>query len=67
MGYWGCAAGWGHIFMTGLTIVGSTFKTFSIELLERGHTFQDLKIKNHFPKSDEDGACNWPQNRPEID
>ena len=20
--YWGCVAGWGHIFMTGLTIMG---------------------------------------------
>ena len=31
----GCAAGWGHIFTTGLTIMGS----FLIELLEWGRTF----------------------------
>ena len=24
-GYWGCAAGWGHIFTTGLTIIGLHF------------------------------------------
>ena len=23
--YWGCAAGWGHIFPTGLTIMGLHF------------------------------------------
>ena len=25
IGYWGCAAGWGSIFMTGLTIMGCIF------------------------------------------
>ena len=30
-GKWGCAAGWGRIFTTGVTIMGSKF---SIELLE---------------------------------
>ena len=24
--YWGCAAGWGHIFTTGLTIMGLHFQ-----------------------------------------
>ena len=35
-GYWGCAAGWGRIFTTRLTIMGVTFL---VELLEWGHTF----------------------------
>ena len=39
MGYWGCAAGWGRIFMARLTIMGSPFQAFSIELLEWCHTF----------------------------
>ena len=30
----GCASGWGRIFTTGLTIMGSPFQAFSIELLE---------------------------------
>ena len=34
-GYWECAAGWGCIFMTGLT----NGVAFSIELLEWGCTF----------------------------
>ena len=34
---WGCAAGWGRIFTTGLTIMG-----FSIELLEWGSTFSEF-------------------------
>ena len=42
MGYWGCASGCGHIFATGLTIVGSPFQTFSVELLEWGYTFSGL-------------------------
>ena len=33
--YWGCAAGWGHIFTTGLTIMGF----FKVELLEWGRKF----------------------------
>ena len=42
MGYWGCAAGWGRIFTTRLTIIGSPFQAFSIELLEWGRTFSGL-------------------------
>ena len=42
MGYWGCAAGWGRIFTTRLTIMGSPFQAFSIELLEWGRTFSGL-------------------------
>ena len=42
MGYWGCAAGWGRIFTTRLTITGSPFQAFSIELLEWGSTFSGL-------------------------
>ena len=38
-GYWGCAAGWGCIFTTGLTIMGVAF---SMELLEWGRTFSDF-------------------------
>ena len=34
-GYWGCAAGWGRIFTTGLTIM---------ELLEWGRTFSGKKV-----------------------
>ena len=30
MCYWGCVAGWGHIFTTQLTITGSPFQAFSI-------------------------------------
>ena len=42
MGYWGCAAGRGRIFTTRLTITGSLFQVFSIELLEWGRTFSEL-------------------------
>ena len=42
MGYWGCAAVWGHIFTTRLTIMESPFQAFSIELLEWGRTFSGL-------------------------
>ena len=42
MGYWGCAAGWGRIFTTQLTIMWSPFQAFSIELLEWGRTFSGL-------------------------
>ena len=31
MGYWGCAAGWGCIFTSPLTIMGSSFQAFTIE------------------------------------
>ena len=41
-GYWGCVAGWGRIFTTRLTIMGSPFQAFSIELLEWGRTFTGL-------------------------
>ena len=34
MGYRGCAAGWGRIFTTRLTIMESPFQAFSIELIE---------------------------------
>ena len=39
LGYWGCAAGWGRIFTTGLTIMGVAF---SMELLEWCRTFSDF-------------------------
>ena len=42
LGYWGCAAGWGRIFTTRLTIMGSYFQAFSIECLEWGRTFWGL-------------------------
>ena len=45
MGYWGCAAGWGPIFITQLTIMGSFFEAFSIELLEWGPLFQEFESK----------------------
>ena len=46
MGYWGCAAGWGHIFTTRLTIMGSPIQAFSIELLEWGVAlFRDFESK----------------------
>ena len=35
----GCAGGWGRIFTTGLTMMGSHF---SIELLEWGRAFSDF-------------------------
>ena len=38
-GEWGCAAGWGHIFTTGVTIMGLQF---SIKLLVWGRTFSDF-------------------------
>ena len=41
-GYYGCAAGWGRIFMTLLTTMGLSFQTFSIELLGWGRTFLGL-------------------------
>ena len=34
--YWGCAAGWGRIFTTGLTIIGFTIL---VELLKWGRKF----------------------------
>ena len=43
MSYWGCAAGWGRIFTTRLTIMASSFQAFSIELLEWG--FRDFESK----------------------
>ena len=42
MGYWGCAAEWGHIFTIELTVIGSPFQVFLIELLELGRTFKGL-------------------------
>ena len=45
MGYWGCAAGWGRIFTTRLTIMGSPFQAFSIELLEWCALFRDFESK----------------------
>ena len=39
LGYWGCAAGWGRNFTTGLTIMGVAF---SMELLEWCRTFSDF-------------------------
>ena len=45
MGYLGCAAGLGHIFTTGLTIMGLPFQSFSIELLEWGRT---LRLRKSF-------------------
>ena len=42
MGYWGCAAEWGRIFTTRLTIMELPFQAFSIELLEWGRTFSGL-------------------------
>ena len=42
MGYWGCTGGWGRIFTTRLTIMGSPFQAFSIEILEWGRTFSGL-------------------------
>ena len=42
MGYWGCAAGQGRICTTGLTIMGSPFQAFSIELQRWGRTFSGL-------------------------
>ena len=51
MGYWGCAAGLGRIFTTGLTIMGSPFQAFSIELLEWVALFRDFEDnKIIFPK-----------------
>ena len=38
-GYWGCAAGGGRIFTTGLIILGLI--TFLVELLEWGRTFSE--------------------------
>ena len=35
-GLLGCAAGWGRIFTTRLTIMGSPFQKFSTELLDWG-------------------------------
>ena len=35
---WGCAAGWGRIFMTGLTITGLYFRRVT-RMLEWGCTF----------------------------
>ena len=40
--YWECAAEWGRIFTTRLTIMGSPFQAFSIELLEWGCPFLGL-------------------------
>ena len=37
--YWGCAAGWGRIFTTGLTENGVTFL---VELLEWGRKFSEF-------------------------
>ena len=48
MGYWGCAAGWGRIFTTQLTIMGSPFQAFSIELLEWVALFRDFGTKMGF-------------------
>ena len=36
---WECAAGWGRIFTTGVTMMGSIFR---IELLEWGRIFPDF-------------------------
>ena len=55
VGGWGCAVGWGHIFMTGMTIMGLTCQEFSIKftLLEWGCTFKDSGSKKIIcPKSD---------------
>ena len=43
-GLWGCAAGWGRIFTTGLTIMGSHFqwRVNRVELLNWGRTFSDF-------------------------
>ena len=43
-GYWGCAAGWGRIFTTGLTIKYHGV-AFSIELEELGGTFSEFWVK----------------------
>ena len=37
--YWGCAAGWGHIFTSSLTITGSPYQAFLTELPEWGLLF----------------------------
>ena len=41
--YWGCDAGWGRIFTTKLTIMGSSFRVFLIKLLEWCRTFTGLE------------------------
>ena len=42
MGYWGCAAGWGHIFTAELTIMGSPFQAFLIEFTKMVSHFSGL-------------------------
>ena len=57
MKFWGCAAGWGHISMNQLTIMGNPFQAFSIKLLEWGRTFLGLwELENYLPKSGKDGG-----------
>ena len=43
MGHCRCATGWGRIFTTGLTIVGSPFQAFSIEFLDWVAIIQDFE------------------------
>ena len=51
MGYWGCAAGWGCIFTTGLTIMGSTFLGIFNRVTRMGsHFFETLRVKKLFAK-----------------
>ena len=59
MGYWGYAAEWGCIFMTGLTIMGWPIQAFSITLkLERVDIFRDIEGKKEIncPKATKIGS-----------
>ena len=47
-GYWGCAAGWGRIFTTGLTVMGSHFQQSQQNGVESGRTFSDFWGKTVF-------------------
>ena len=43
--YWGCTAGWGRIFTTGLTIRGHLFRHFQLSYLNGVALFGDFSQK----------------------
>ena len=67
MGYWGCATGWGHIFTTLLTIMGSSFQAFFNRVTRMGsQVFGTLRVRKSFAKKWLRWVYNWPQNRPKT-